>query len=490
MATSNQSQNFQFFGNHKHNKDRVGFDFLKSVLTKESKFHTIEEVIKWLKDRNEAIKVSVEQIPFKEMNHWLFDKDKGVLRHETGKFFSIEGIHVETNWGKVPEWDQPIINQPEIGYLGIITKEIDGILYFLLQAKVEPGNVNNVQLSPTLQATKSNYSQVHKGKKPLYLEYFQNVQPSQILLDQLQSEQGARFLRKRNRNIIIKIEEDVPVHDDFIWLTLGQIKQLITHDNLINMDTRTVISGIPYGEFDNKTLDLLYALSYEGKDKDFQFEMLKSSLNPSLSLFSFDEILNWLSAIKCYYEVQITSKSIFKTKGWNVTDSEIVENQNRFFKVIAARVAISNREVTSWTQPLVQPMQHGIIAFVTKRIHGVHHFLVQAKLEPGNFDIIEMAPTVQCITGSYKDSKDVPFLDYVLNIPLSQIQHDTLQSEEGGRFYREQNRSIIIEATSDFPEEVPSNFKWISLGQLTIFLKFNNYLNIQSRSLLSAIHFT
>ena len=35
-------------------------------------------------------------------------------------------------------WDQPVINQKEIGYLGCITKEIKGVLYFPLQAKVEP----------------------------------------------------------------------------------------------------------------------------------------------------------------------------------------------------------------------------------------------------------------------------------------------------------------------------------------------------------------
>jgi oxidase EvaA len=108
----------------------------------------------------------VNRIPFAELQKWYFDKDKGALRHESGRFFSIEGIKVQTNWGKINEWEQPIINQPEVGYLGIITKEFDGVLYFLLQAKVEPGNVNNVQLSPTLQATRSNYSQVHSGRKP------------------------------------------------------------------------------------------------------------------------------------------------------------------------------------------------------------------------------------------------------------------------------------------------------------------------------------
>ena len=37
---------------------------------------------------------------------------------------------------------------------------------------------------------------------------YEELEPikEQIILDQLQSEQGGRFLRKRNRNIIIKIE--------------------------------------------------------------------------------------------------------------------------------------------------------------------------------------------------------------------------------------------------------------------------------------------
>jgi len=154
---------------------------------------------------------------------------------------------VKTNYGNLSEWEQPIINQPEIGYLGFITKEFDGILHFLVQAKIEPGNVNNVQLSPTLQATRSNYTQVHNGKAPRYLEYFRDRNRCTVLLDQLQSEQGARFLHKRNRNIIVQTEENVEIHDDFIWLTLGQIKKLIQYDNLVNMDTRTVISGIPFG---------------------------------------------------------------------------------------------------------------------------------------------------------------------------------------------------------------------------------------------------
>ena len=191
----------------------------KSTIKNENIFNETEEILNWIKNRNNEISVNIKQIPFSEMDNWHQDKD-GCLRHTSGKFFSIEGFNIKTDFGDVSSWDQPLINQPEVGYLGILSKEFDGVLYFLMQAKIEPGNVNCVQISPTLQATKSNYSKVHKGKKPAYLNYFINIKPNQILFDQLQSEQGARFLRKRNRNLIIKIDDDVEVLEDFRWMTL------------------------------------------------------------------------------------------------------------------------------------------------------------------------------------------------------------------------------------------------------------------------------
>lgn len=160
---------------------------IKSLLTSINLEHTNEEIADWIKLRNSEVVVQVDECPLKQLKGWHFDENMS-LRHDSGKFFSIEGINVQTDYGHINSWDQPIINQPEVGFLGILTKEINGVLYFLMQAKIEPGNVNNVQISPTLQATKSNFTQVHQGKKPAYLDYFVNAKPHQILLDQLQSE--------------------------------------------------------------------------------------------------------------------------------------------------------------------------------------------------------------------------------------------------------------------------------------------------------------
>jgi len=455
---------------------------IRSLLTIRDTLHSLDDICLWIENRNRSIAVSIDSVPFSSLTHWFQDED-GSLRHASGRFFSIEGIRVETDYGPISSWTQPIINQPEVGYLGILTKEFDGVLYFLMQAKIEPGNVNCVQISPTLQATKSNYSQIHKGKQPMYLDYFVNATPEQIILDQLQSEQGARFLRKRNRNIIIKVEEEVEEHDDFRWMTLGQIKELMRYDNMVNMDTRTVLSGLKISDY-LSLADDTSRLSAFGRDL-----LLSSVTNHCHSTISGH--LSWLSSLKSRYDLKVHPFPLRKMQDWRVLSGEISRGDGKYFKVVGVKVTISNREVSSWCQPLIQPMQQGICAFIIKKINGIYHFMVQAKLECGNFDVMELAPTVQCLTGNIPSSRSArpPFLDMVLEASGAHVLYDTLQSEEGGRFYHEQNRNMLIEVDDSFPLELPDRYRWMTLGQIYQFLRFNNYLNIQSRSLIAALNY-
>jgi oxidase EvaA len=462
--------------------------FLKSAFTEEGSFISTEEVIKWIVKQNENTTVKITKISFSDLKCWEIDQNN--LRHSSGRFFSIDGIRIKTNWGSIHEWEQPIIFQNEVGYLGFITKEFNGILHFLVQAKIEPGNINYVQLSPTLQATRSNYNQVHKGKKPLYLDYFLKALPNQILLDQLQSEQGARFLKKRNRNIIIKIEEDIPVYENFIWITLAQIKKLMQYNNIVNMDTRTVVSGILIEAKGKTTIDYLKSSSYKKNDGSIINLFLKSMLSHRREIHTIEEIITFLTHLKSIYDLDVIKIPIKSIKNWIFSESEMWHIEKKYFKVIAVDVEIGNREVVTWCQPMIQPEGEGLCAFICKEINGLLHFAVQAKLECGNQDIIEFAPTVQCLTGNYKHPDwHLPFLDYVINAKKDQIIFDSMLSEEGGRFYREQNRNLIVYAKSEIPVELPPNFIWMTLNQLFTFIKFNNYLNIQARSLISAISF-
>ena len=465
--------------------------FLKSALIKEGKYKSSSEIINWLGEHNKNVNISVLPCPLKNIDGWIYDEVKGCIRHKSGKFFTIEGIKVNCNCLAKEEWQQPIIVQPEIGFLGIITKEFNGVLHFLLQAKIEPGNINYVQLSPTLQATRSNYTQVHKGREPLYLDYFRNAKSEQILVDQLQSEQGGRFLRKRNRNIIIKIDEDIGPQEQFIWLTLGQIKQLMQLDNLVNMDTRSVISCCGFGNQKFNSINLIDSLLYYPSRNAHTQKLLKSALISDTTSHSIDGIISFLTQLKSLCDLNVERMKLGELTDWIVDKMMIRHQRDEFFKVIAVDVEIDNREVEKWSQPMIQTMQEGLCAFVAKEINGVLHFAVQAKIESGNFDVVEFAPTVQAITGDYRksNSEDLPFLNYVINATQQQIVFDAMQSEEGGRFYHDQNRYLLVIADSEFPVLLPNNFIWMTLNQINTFIKFNNYFNIQARSLIAAIPF-
>ncbi|HWH69803.1 MAG TPA: NDP-hexose 2,3-dehydratase family protein, partial [Candidatus Sulfotelmatobacter sp.] len=113
----------------------INVDFLASALCERGVASTLEEFGEWFASRRQAQRITVERIPFKAMKGWNFEASTGNLAHETGRFFKIEGVWVETNYGFKPQWSQPIINQPEIGILGILAKKMGGVLHFLMQAK-------------------------------------------------------------------------------------------------------------------------------------------------------------------------------------------------------------------------------------------------------------------------------------------------------------------------------------------------------------------
>lgn len=213
---------------------------VKSWENTEGKVKSLPEILDWIKTLNASTFVDVKECSIHESTFWFYDDYNGEVLNRKRGFFSVKGMRLFQNDIFIKE--QPMIIQPEIGYLGIVCKEIEGILHFLMQAKIEPGNINCIQISPTIQATKSNFTRVHGGNLPRYFECFENASKYHIIYDQIQSEQSARFYKKRNRNIIIEISEEIQVDSNYCWMTLGQIKQLMKIDNLVNMDTRTVIS--------------------------------------------------------------------------------------------------------------------------------------------------------------------------------------------------------------------------------------------------------
>ncbi|MEH0424370.1 NDP-hexose 2,3-dehydratase family protein [Streptomyces sp. B21-083] len=426
--------------------------------------HT-EDVRAWLDERRRSHRFKVERIPFARLDNWSFDEGTGNLGHDSGRFFTVEGLRVVTSEGPHQEWHQPIIKQPEVGILGILAKEFDGVLHFLMQAKMEPGNPNLVQLSPTVQATRSNYTKVHKGGAVKYLEHFTHPDPDGIVADVLQSEHGSWFFRKSNRNMIVETSEEIPPDDDFCWLTLGQIGELLHADNVVNMDSRTVLSCAPYPD------------------------------DQPGALHSDTELLSWFTVERSRHDIHSELLPLAGLPGWNRSESSIDHAEGLYFSVVAVRVQAESREVAGWTQPLFAPRGTGITAFLVRRFGGVPHVLVHARVEGGFLDTVELGPTVQCTPAVHAHLPSMdrpPFLDYVLDAPRStpsRIRYEAVHSEEGGRFLKAESRYFIIEADeASAPLVPPSGYRWVTPEQLTSLVRHNHYVNVQARTLLACLN--
>ena len=462
--------------------DRPGF--LASARSAQGYFSDTAGIHQWLLERRREQHHDVRRISLSELQGWGFEDTSGDLVHESGHFFRVQGIHARCDFPALLEFEQPIINQPEVGVLGILAKRFDGVLHFLLQAKMEPGNIDLVQLSPTVQATRSNYTRVHGGSRPRYLDYFLSPSGDRVLVDQLQSEQGLFFLRKRNRNIIVETEADVPLHHDFHWLTLGQIKQLLKLPHTVNMDTRTVIAAVPLV---STAQEAAAAGCDAGADATFADALVASTLAQNGSQ-SINAVLSWLTGIRSSAEVDSQPCALRAIRGWERDDHELRRADGGYFKVFGVAVNADTREVLSWTQPMVQPVESGVSAFVTRRIEGVLHFLVQARMEPGVWNLIELGPTVQFLPGTPVDADRPPFmLAEVLNPAPELTRHRSTQCEEGGRFYHYATDNIVIELDSRDDRPVPPNYTWVTLGQLNTLIRYGNHLNIEARSVIACL---
>lgn len=437
-----------------------------------------QDIIKWINNLNENIHVNINKVPLEQCKDWYIQD--GEITNKNKSFFSIRGIRNIDGTGETIE--QPIIIQKEIGYLGIICKEIDGVINFLMQAKIEPGNVNKIQISPTIQATKSNFMQKHGGKKPAYLDYFMNVREENIIVDQIQSEQSSRFYKKRNRNIIIKVDEEIEILANYRWMTLGQIKELMKVDNLINMDTRTVISCIPYS-----------MTTFTQEDLEEIKRVFKGNIALFNSIFTHPKknmvplIYHQINNLKMFNETENECIRLDELTKWKMQESEFICDKISPYKIIFCNIEIAGREVQCWGQPLLEAIGMATFGLLVCEEDNCTKFLVRLKEEVGSFDQVEIGPTVQLEpTESYADN-------YITKLFMQKwkastgVLNDVILSEEGGRFYHEQNHNVIIKVEKDEIEILPRDYFWVDYYTLNNLIQINNCVNIQLRNLLALL---
>ncbi len=453
---------------------------IRSWCNTEGNVNSTEELLLWIKELNNITYVRVNECSINDSTFWFYDDYNGEVLNRKRSFFSVKGMRRFED--DIFSGEQPIIIQPEIGYLGIICREIDGVLNFLMQAKIEPGNVNCVQISPTIQATKSNFTRAHGGHLPTYFELFEHSERFNVIYDQIQSEQATRFYKKRNRNMIMIVDEEFEIYPNFRWMTLGQIKKLMEVDNLVNMDTRTVLSGIP-----------LVTENLSEQDKEdvagcFADETLFRSVFATNPQNTLPWIYQRLNNYKMFHDVRTVTVPLNQLVDWRIDEYGITCKKQADFMVRYYDIEISGREVQHWSQPLFKAIGMAVFGLITRVKDGRQQFLVKIKPEIGSFDKVEVGPSIQWEPSHYLyNDNEVERLFRKKLEAEDGIVNNVILSEEGGRFYHEQNRNVIIRIEENELTVLPEDYIWADYATLNFLVQINNCLNIQLRNLLSLI---
>ncbi len=464
------------FINRVHNEAYI--QIFESWATTENPFNSTSEILQWIEAENDKKTVLINKIKYTYDGYWYYNHQQKGIVNKSNSFFKIVGVKYSDENIDI---SQPIIIQDEIGYLGIIGKVFNGILYFLMQAKVEPGNINKIQISPTLQATRSNFMRAHGGKEPAYLSFFSHKNKHHIIADQIQSEQSSRFLGKRNRNIIIIVEDDIEVFETHKWMTLGQIKELMHYDNLVNMDTRTVLSCIPFSlrDYTYREINQIHNI--------FKTESFFNSLFFGDAVENINRLYQYMNDVKMMRKAERRLVDLKSLTEWKYCDDGEIKTENGNFKIVYCNISISGREVNEWSQPLLESTGKsilGLMYYVDEQERM--QFLVQAKSEVGCFDMLEVAPSIQKEPSEYRITNCVEKVFFNnLKANSESVIFSGVFSEEGGRFYHEQNQNIIMRIKKDDIPSLPEGYFWFDFQTLNLLIQFNNCLNIQLRNLMS-----
>ena len=192
---------------------------------------------------------------------------------------------------------------------------------------MEPGNPNLLQLSPTVQATRSNYTRVHQGARrdvPGVLRRAAAAAGSSPTCCSPSTARGSTASATATWSS--RSTDDVPLHDDFCWLTLGQISELLHQDNVVNMDARTVLACVP--------------LPRDGGRRAAHRDA---------------ELLSWFTGERARHDVRARPHPAGRGRPAGGADETSVDHvDGQYFRVVAVSVQAGSREVTGWTPAAVR----------------------------------------------------------------------------------------------------------------------------------------
>lgn len=407
-----------------------------------------------------------QPVPMGDAPDWRLTD--GVISHASGGFFSVVAVAACE-----PHLPHPLVlmHQPQSAFNGLLIATIESELHVLLQTRVEPGNTGVAQYGPTVQSTPANYQRVHGGKATPYLEYFHRSRAGATPIgDWTELDLGGRYLFKNKRLVCVEADELPPAEPNFVWVPARLLKAAVLESALINTDLRSLLAVMPWSRWPRGgRADELAAAADVSLGRQIRGAAIGQALArvgqgpPPVSLVSLAALDNW----------ELTDDGLFER-----------EPAHQGFDVRFYRINAPTREVTHWTQPLINSRSRGKVVLALTVTEGAMMALVQVRAEPGLSTGVGVFPTHVVLPGQPQPAAGSLVYDALLaSRPLTIAR--TLESDEGGRFFQDESdfELHVVDEAADFG----ADYQWITLSELKCLLGISNACSIQMRCIASML---
>ncbi len=357
---------------------------------------------------------------------WIRDKSAGCIKHESGRFFRIVGIHDGERY-------RIMLQQDDHGQVVLAMIKLHYAYRFLLWDKWEPGTILKHQLAATCQSTRSNLDNVHGGKHP----------PGHDLANlpgKLQSECEGHWICKSNVTTTIHKPSNDSVIPEHYALGEEQLKSFLRSDFVVHQDLASVLACVDW----------------------------KTTFTPSDTHLA-GQLWDSLQARLVGANDILESARMNNTHA-AVTIIDVAEAEEKSKETIAyVSVESDETECAAWCQPLL--CRHPeFVTLVTFMHNDIRRFAVVLKDDPCLANHVQYAPTF---------SGSVPH-----NLKLRQLLSVTNQ-DEGARFLHATTKYTIAECDENDAHLIRGFY--LTLGELNELAMSELCLTSDLRTCLSLV---
>lgn len=196
-----------------------------------------------------------------------------------------------------------------------------------------------------------------------------------------------------------------------------------------------------------------------------------------------DGVRAWFADLMSGEGFELEHMALADSPEWALRDGAIRHRSGRFFSVVGVAAVHGDGRVVE--QPMLDQREVGTLAFILRQRGGRAELLVQAKVEPGNVGMVQLAPSFQATASNAARAHGgawPPLHEWFDVQGRGTLLADGLHSEQGTRFYGKRNRNCTLRIAGDAAHG--AWHRWMPARDLCALLAEDHMVNTDARSVL------